>query len=309
MTPRSHDGGPPRRIALFTTIYPGVEAFLGDWHRSVRSQTDQEFELWIATDTLTQHDISLAIGTSPAAQWVQGESGATPADIRNHALARLVEAVDAVILVDSDDILLPTRIAAARQALADSDLTGCALRLVDASGQDLGATFASIGSTEVQQILPRWNAFGFSNSAYRTDVLKQCLPIPSQARLIDWLVATRASFLGARLSFDPTPRMHYRRYDGNIAPAVGPFTPDRIAHDAHLVLEHFELLIATDARTWNGERLSELMALHSGIAAFVCRIVADQAALHAYAAALQELELPPVWWTSVAHPALSHLWS
>ena len=306
---RLHRAGPPRKIALFTTVYPGVERFLADWYGSVQGQTDQDFELWIASDALTEHEVAAAIGIPPAARWAHGDPGDTPADIRNRALAQIVETCDAVILVDSDDILLPTRVAAARQALAGSDLAGCALRLVDAAGRELGETFASIDGPEARQLLPRWNAFGFSNTAYRADLLKQCLPVPRHARLIDWLVATRASFFGASLSFDPAPQMLYRRHGANTASALGPFTPDRIVLDTQLVLEHFELMIDADATRWHAVRSKQMRAMHSGIADFQSRIVADAPALHTYTAALQALDLPPVWWTSVAHPALSHLWN
>jgi hypothetical protein len=306
MRPDAHRGE-PRKIALFTVIYPGVEPFLGDWHRSVIEQTDRQFDLWIASDMLPEEDASEAMGR-PAAQWVHAKPAETPAQLRNRVLAEIVETVDAVILVDSDDILLPRRVEAARHALADSDLNGCALHLVDARGRDLGATFASIDSAEAQRILPRWNAFGFSNSAYRSGLLKQCLPVPDRARLIDWFVATQAWLLGAKLSFDPTPRMYYRRHEANTAPALGPFASDRIIRDTRLVLEHFELA-SSGAMSGHGRRSDELNALRSEVATFSDRVIADPAALDAYALALNALTLPPVWWTSVAHPALSHLWN
>ncbi len=42
--------GALKKVALCTTIYPGVEAYLPDWYRSVRAQTDRDFQLWVGLD-------------------------------------------------------------------------------------------------------------------------------------------------------------------------------------------------------------------------------------------------------------------
>ena len=42
------------RIGVYTTVYPGVEPYLLDWYRSLRQQTDQEFQLWIGLDMIGQ---------------------------------------------------------------------------------------------------------------------------------------------------------------------------------------------------------------------------------------------------------------
>ncbi len=35
------------KLAVYTTIYPGVEPYLPDWCRSLLGQTDQSSDLWI----------------------------------------------------------------------------------------------------------------------------------------------------------------------------------------------------------------------------------------------------------------------
>ena len=70
--------------------------------------------------------------------WVLAQPGDTPAQVRQRLLERIVKACDGVVLVDSDDILHPNRVASARLALQHSDMVGCALRLVDTQGQALG---------------------------------------------------------------------------------------------------------------------------------------------------------------------------
>ena len=54
-----------------------------------------------------------------------------------------METCSGVVLVDSDDLLHPSRVAAARAALQASELAGCALCLIDQHGKDLDLTFES----------------------------------------------------------------------------------------------------------------------------------------------------------------------
>ncbi len=178
-------------LALYTTIYPGVEKYLPDWYHSVRTQTDQNFTLWIGLDSLTVKSAIDAVGMDPKATWVPAAPGDSPAQVRQRALESLVETCDGVVLVDSDDIMHPTRVASARQSLRTADLTGCALRFVDQGGEDMGISFRLPAQTSPEEILPRNNVFGLSNSAFRSEVLRRCLPIPADVVLVDWYLSTQ----------------------------------------------------------------------------------------------------------------------
>jgi hypothetical protein len=104
------------RLAVYTTIYPGVEPCLAEWLRSVDAQSDRNFDLWIGLDTLTPDDVAAACGRACTAEWVR-MTEVTPAEIRSRSLETLVERYPAVVLVDSDDLLHPSRVSAARQML------------------------------------------------------------------------------------------------------------------------------------------------------------------------------------------------
>src|SRR5690606_27275191 len=56
-------------------------------------------------------------------------------------------------------------------------------------------------------------------------------------------IASRAAAAGARLAFDPVPRMVYRRYGGNCAPLHPPFTMRGVLRAAALVVRHYALLL------------------------------------------------------------------
>ena len=87
----------------------------------------------------------------------------------------------------------------------------------------MGMTFGLPPRAEPEMCFPRNNVFGLSNSAFRSDLLRRCLPIPADAVLVDWFLATRAWLMGARMAFDPEVEMDYRQYGGNMARVGPPF--------------------------------------------------------------------------------------
>lgn len=296
-------------LAVYTTIYPGLEAYLVDWFRSLRRQTDQEFQLWIGLDEVDNKVVENMLGSDLKANWVKSSLSTTPAQIRQQALSQIVEECSAVVLVDSDDLLHPSRVAAARTALENSELAGCALRLIDQQGQDLGLIFDLPPALRPADVLPRNNIFGFSNSAYRSDLLKKCLPIPADVVLVDWFLSTRAWLLGAKLAFDHAPRMDYRQHPANMARVKFPVSPDQVISDTALVRRHFQLMLAEDRCDYLADRYDALGRAAREIDEFYQRIVLHPAKLDGYVKALNALQPAPLWWACVAYPTLGHMWS
>lgn len=297
------------KLALYTTIYPGSEAYLEMWHRSVEVQTDPHFDVWVGLDTLTPGAVNAAIGRDLNAVWKPGLPGDTPTQVRQRALTQLVERYDAVVLVDCDDVLHPGRVAASREALQHCDLAGCAQRLVDERGQNLGAAITLPESMTADEVLPLHNVFGFSSSAYRCDLLRACLPVPAATVHLDWLMATRAWVQGRRLSFDRTPRMDYRQRAVSAMTNQPPFSLEQVQQDAHRARDHFRLLLANLLPDAVPERLEKIKRVADSVERFCERVVARPEQLRLYVRQLNKLDLAPVWWISVAHPELADLWT
>jgi hypothetical protein len=296
------------KIVVYTTIYPGVETYISDWYRSVQAQTDRDFQLWIGLDGIGSETVESVIGSHLEARWVASEPGDTPARIRQRALAQIVNTCDAVVLVDIDDILHETRVAAAREVLATSELYGCALRLVNQQGRDLGMTFSLPSGTKAEEVLPRHNVFGLSNTAYQSALLQRCLPVPTEVTLVDWFLATKAWLMGARLAFDPVVRMDYRQHGANMARVRFPISPKQVIKDTELVRHHFEFMLALDPSGFLPERLVLLKNTASSIETFHQHIVPEPSRLLRYVESLNSLAPAPLWWSSVAHPALESMW-
>lgn len=295
-------------IALYTTIYPGVEEYLPCWYRSVQAQTDRDFQLWIGLDGLDPGAVETTIGERMEAIWTPSKQGSTPAQVRQQALAQIVNAFDAVVLVDCDDILHPSRVAAARTALEASDLTACALRLVDQRRKDLGMTLTIPEQATPDDVLPRNNVFGFSNSAYRSELLRRCLPIPEDVTLVDWFLATKAWLTGARLAFDPVVRMDYRQHGANMAPIRFPFGATQVIRDTEKVRKHFQLLQSLSMESMLPDRWAQVEKVAAEVQLFSEQIVSRSKELDSYVLNLNNLERQTVWWWDVAHPALRWMW-
>ena len=298
---------PAERLALFTTVYPGVERYLAPWYDSVQTQTDRDFDLWIGTDGLTPQAVTEAIGVAPAASWLEARNGDTPARLRTAALERLVSEYSGVVFVDSDDVLHASRVAAAREGLRQHDVTACALQIIDADGHDVGAVFGPDGA-DLEALLPRHNVFGLSNSAYRSTVLERCLPAPDECILMDWLLVTRAWAAGASLGFDGTPRMAYRQYAANVARVLPPFAPRHVLQAAERVLNHYRCVL-DPAWSMPPVHRDRLERAQRTVQAFHRTITGSAVTLARYVDALNRLPPRYVWWWCVAHPELEDVWS
>lgn len=295
------------QLALYTTIYPGVERYLPVWYESVVAQTDTNFDIWIGVDELTVERVKEVVGGSLSARWVIAEEGNSPAQIREKAIARMVDEYSIVVFVDSDDVLEPTRVEAARKSLQESDVSGCAMRIVDKDGNDTGITFEPPTGVKLTKMLPRVNVFGLSNTAYRSQILRQCLPIPADCVLVDWFLITCAWTRGANLVFDNVPRMAYRQHAQNIARILPPFTQRQVLTAAELVLEHYACVLNHIPELQPQHRV-EIEDACGRVEMFYASLQKSADRLRQYVDALNHMPPKHVWWSYVAHPELEEIW-
>lgn len=296
------------RLALYTTIYPAAVPFLGQWHRSVSAQVDQGFDLWVGLDGMTPETVSAAVGTAVRAEWVDGGPAASPTRLRSVAMQAMVQRYPAIVFVDSDDTLLPSRVGAARAQLDDVDVGACALELMDADGRELGITFGPPTPAAAADLLPHANAFGLSNTVYRSTVLRDCLPLPDACVLVDWLLASRAWGLGARLGFDGEAHMRYRQHAANVASFRPPFTAAQVLAATEKVANHFHCLLS-DGAAMDAVRAQAFVDAGRRVSRFRDVVRREPAVLHEYVSRLNAMPPTPLWWWQVAHPALENLWT
>lgn len=295
------------RLALYSTIYPAAMPYVRAWADSVRAQDDSDVEVWVGLDLLEVGTVESHIGGGLVDHWVPAAPGDTPTQVRQRALEHLTADCDAVVLVDSDDVLYPARVAAARAALIDHDVVGCAQLLVDEQGQPLDETLTVPPGVTPDDILPHSNVFGLSNSAYRTDVLRRCLPVPVETAALDWWLATRAWLGGARVLFDRAAQMAYRQHPANIAQVLPPFTPSQIAAHTTIVQRHLQAIGNADQRAHPG-RVAQIREASRQVNRFVERVVKRPEPLRRYVEELNANPPAPRWWVTVAYPPLGAMW-
>jgi hypothetical protein len=298
----------PRRLAVYTTIYPAAAQFVRGWYDSLRNQTDRNFDLWVGLDGLTPDEVGSLLGEGVEAHWLVAAPGDTPAELRSRAIEQMVGACDAVLFVDSDDEMFPERVAAARTALTQHDVAGCALRIVDEGGADTGLVFGPSGPVDWEKFLPRYNVFGLSNTAYRADALRHLPPAPADGPALDWSLATRAWCSGATLYFDPEPQMAYRQYSANVAKVVPPFSAADVARATEVVRAHYRALLDGGVSLPSGFHTT-LESARERFEAFRSRVVMQPERLERYVATLNDIEPHYIWWWCVAHPRLEQHWT
>ena len=295
-------------IFVYSTVFPGVEPYLADWYSSVMAQTQSDFTLCIGQDDLSRDAVSRHAGQRVEAEWFMAPTGSTIADVRNAALAEIARYEGIVVMVDSDDVLLSNRVANARQMLLDCDVAACALELASQDGTRTGEVITVRESTKPDDILPRHNLFGLSNSAWRMGMLRRCLPVPSEALLVDWYLVTQAWLYGGVLKFDRRIGMLYRQHDRSSAQIRPPFTPHQVRNDTEKVYQHFALVCANFRAGQNESRQKRLAGVADDVGRFREIVCSDAQLLDEYVRRLNHTQCGNFWWESVAYPELRALW-
>lgn len=296
------------RCALFSTIHPATLPYVGEWADSVRVQSDRDFDLVLALDGVTTDELAAAAGELDA-RFILPPSGSTPAQVRNIAFGELVGEYDAIVLADADDVLSRERVANALRNLETSDVTACALTLIDEQSAAIGRDFCVLDAEErshLDRLLPHANVFGLSNSSYRGEVLRACLPIPAECVIVDWFLATKAWASSASLKLDPRPLMSYRQHSDNIAKVLPPFSALAVRAATGLVLGHYDIVLAHGGL--EGEHRETVERARERASVFSAKVLDDDAMLDSYLVSLNMLPPPRVWWTIVAHPDLEESW-
>ena len=291
------------RTALVSAFYPGVEPFLKEWSASVRSQRDRAFDVCVILDQISPADAAAATGLADA-EWISVSGDAGIGAARNQGLQALVDRYDVLVSVDADDVLEPDRVGEAKARITAADVVVTSMSLIDADGGATGSVMRMPIDPDWMALLSRCNVAGMSNTAWRSSVLSDCLPIPPRTSLVDWFLATRAAANGARIGTDPGLRMRYRQHGANIARVVPPFTAEQLRAAVTLVLRHCDDVLPLLPAAWR----TALHARRASVAMF-SETIADDRACAVYLDHLNRLPAPHFWWEPVAHPELSALWT
>lgn len=290
------------RTALVTVLYPEALRYFSQWKKSVQTQDTQDFDLVIALHNVRAEDVDCA-DLHAKVRFVAGSLGMS---LRRSVFQGLADTYDTAVLVDIDDVLLPHRVRVACDALANADVYGCATQVVDEQLHPLNVTFPEVEPSEPPPVT-HGNVWGCSNTAYRTEVLREVARFPDNCVLADWYMATLAANVGAKFVFDAEPAMQYRIRPGAPTNPCEPYAPSVLRTATDLTEGHLRLVsqaacINQSFREKLSERLAEVTVFR--------RAMQSDTAATAYLRALSEtISRPRVWWESVAHTMLRDLWN
>lgn len=165
------------RLATYINLYNCDIAHLSEWDNGMRKQIDWDYEIVYYR-----------------------------AEHINDTLLNTIDDYDAVLFLDIDDIPQPALISAAKQYAEKHDVTAVGMWMVE-DGEITGLFGAPTNITE-------YNVHGLGNTVYRTEVLKDILPIDIVWPL-DYHLAKKAHEAGYELAFKSLPLIHYRQYGQN----------------------------------------------------------------------------------------------
>jgi len=294
-------------IALFTTAYPEGKQFLPDFFTSLAAQTDRKFDLWVGLDRILEAELDEFLCDDYTVTFVQGKNNESNISLRQRAIEQIIEQYSGIVFVDSDDILDPTRVSAGRFSLEHYDVYGCAMKIIDERGSDLGISFQIPSDSHIASLLLRFNIFGMSNTSYSSEILKKCLPFPIDCVLLDWFIATRAWAHDARMYFDPVQRMSYRQHSSNTARVIPPFTQEQITKSTDLVLKHYNLVSNNIPELPRSKRIL-IKTAQTYVESFYYSINQSSVIFREYIRELNKLPSNHIWWSCVAHPDLEAIW-
>jgi len=295
------------KSALFTTVYPEGIRYLSDWHSSVNRQDTSDFDIWIGCDRLSPEEAQRVMGCQIEATWIIRGGDETPIQFRERAIRRMIDHYPEIIFVDSDDILEPSRVSAAQDALQHYDGYGCSMNIIDEDGRDLEIEFMRPQNSDLVDISLKNNIFGLSNTAYRSETIKKCLSFPKMCVLLDWFIAIRTMSNGADLFFDDIARMKYRQYSANTARVLPPFSAQQILYSTKLVLQHYDLILRCIPELSPSFK-KQILMFQDRVLLFNNSIVQSTEMLNEYIKRLNKLPAKHIWWSCVAHPDLEEIW-
>ena len=290
-------------IALYTTIYPGVESYFTQWCQSLKDQTDLDIDIWIGLDDISVESARKITGKTIDPNWIIFKKIRNPAKIRNNAINRIINKYDALIFSDCDDLLEPSRIQRTRALLKTHDVVGCAMNLIDSSGNDLNILLSEPDDWNIEKNILKTNIFGLTNSAYKSTTLLKCMPIPEDCALVDWYLISRAVEQKADIIFSREALVSYRQYDNNIARILPPFTEKDLLKAADCIKNHYTCLLTTLPN--KESRFCRNVAEENDRFLDFFRIVCESSTkIKEYLMELNKLSGPFLWWEWVNHPAL-----
>jgi len=273
------------KFAILSVIFPEIKVFFPEFAQSLRNQSDQDFHLIIVNDGCSLSDFDLT-----GLNYTILPNRTSIAKNREILIHEAIEQkYEWIIFADADDWFETNRVEVIRSLIADFDVI--ANEIVPFSGIHYSTTkfekeLGKFCSIDLNFILDK-NLFGLSNTAFRTDFLKN-INIPSEIIAVDWYLATKAMQAGARSCFTAETKTYYRQWENNII-GIDKISDKEIKTGIKVKYLHFKYLAESDQ--WYAKDLVWLQNLY---------LNSEHANFDVYANKVRKADLKsPFWWQNI----------
>lgn len=279
--------------AVFSVVYPGMQAYFPEFLDTLSKQTDRDFTLILINDGLTNIDEFLKKSSLDVN--VKEGSGGLPAALRKKGIKWAMESgVKIIIFADADDYFKENRVEISRDMLAKYDLVFNELVL---TGQEFNRPIPiledhfSEGETVSSQHVRTANCMGLSNTAIKVNSIPQYTEqIPENIIAFDWALFALCLHGGAKGIFTKRTATYYRQHDNNLA-ILFSLKEEQILRGVQVKWNHYDLL----ARFYK-----EYIPLANQFRELLVRLQSDGLLRQRYCQAVrQHSPSVPLWWESI----------
>ena len=222
---------------------PGLRAFLADYLKSIREQTDRNFRVMLLNDGAKGGDTKVVENLMGHGAQVLSGAG-SPANNRIKLINYCIGAgFKKIIFSDVDDIMASNRVEVVNSLLETHDLVVNDLHLIAENGEMIrpGVVSSRLGSQlafEFEDLVEK-NFCGMTNMSFCAPVSGE-IRVPKHAVAVDWLIASQL-LLNGRQGFFTVLLQQVRQHSSNVA-GIGS-SHDLVEID-RIRREHFEFLRA-----------------------------------------------------------------
>lgn len=228
-----------KKLLLFTVYYPGAEIFESDFFSSIVNQTNQDFNILVVNDTLSDLELEKKYKSLSIIE-IKGRSNIA----ENRAVGinyAICNDYSYVMLCDIDDTFSPIRIEKTIKYFNNYDIIVNDLNIVDLKNRILFPSYFSKRLNEHSildgDFIKNKNIFGFSNTTIRTAKLQK-IHFPKDLRIVDWFYFTILLNQGLSAVFIPEALTYYRQYAGNMI-GLSSYTLDVFKSQMKLKKKHY----------------------------------------------------------------------
>ena len=207
-----------KEIAVFTTIFPSALSYLETFMNSLRNQTNKDFDLFIANDSVV--DLEEMLKEYQDFNIIIYDVKFSISKNREAAIKKITElGYKIVIFADIDDFCEKNRVEVSLRKMKQYDVVVNDVSLFFDTNiyDDYYFSKRLSNDTEIDaDFITDKNIFGLSNTAVKVELLKDIV-LNEKLEAVDWYLFAVLLEKGAKSIFTNETRTFYRQYENNLS--------------------------------------------------------------------------------------------